>query len=391
MIPARFLHADAARARFGAPVDRLAEALSRTDPLADAVVESFASLPRGTGFRQLEALLTRGADAAPEAAEPLHALIADAERTPVWVDPARIERGAHFFMGSGLLGGIVLGTESLVLGYASPGGNKPLVWTGALEERAGRRVGETARFVQAVSRPGGLVRSGAGFAIAVKVRVMHAEVRRLIRASGGFRVEEWGEPINQHDMAATILLFSVAVLDGLTKLGLAIAPEDAEDFVHLWAYVAHLMGVEAALIPHSAAEGRRMGEMIAATQGPPDDDSRALTRAFLEAGLRAARNDAERRLAERRLWIGQLACRALLGDELADALAIPRRSLGAALPALRLVIGASQRTLRALPRSTRLEAYKSELGERYWHHAVRIALRGEDVSFHPPDRVRGAR
>jgi hypothetical protein len=391
MIPARFLHGDAARARFGAPVDRLAEALTRCDPLADAAVEAFASMPRGLGFRQLDALLREGSRAVPEAGEPLHALVADAERTPVWVDAARIERGARFFMRSGLLGGIVLGAESLVLGYASPGGNKPLVWTGALEERAARRVGETARFVEAVARPGGLVRSGAGFAISVKVRVMHAEVRRLIRASGRFRVEEWGEPINQHDMSATILLFSVAVLDGLGKLGLSIAQNDADDFVHLWAYVAHLMGVEPALIPHSAAEGRHMAEMIAATQGPPDDDSRALTRAYLEAGLRAARNDAEKRLAGRRMLIGQLACRALLGDSLADALAIPRRSLGAAIPALRFAIGASQRALQTLPRSERLDAYATELGEKYWHQAVTLALGGEDASFRPPERLREAR
>ena len=243
MIPTRFLHGDAARARFGPPVDRLAEALTRSDPLADAVVASFARAPRGEGFRQLDLALARGLAGVSGADESLRALLADAERTPVWVDPARLERGARFFLRSGLFGGIVLGAESLVLGYASPGGNKPLVWTGALEERAARRVGETARFVEAVTQPGQLARSGAGFAITLKVRVMHAEVRRLIHASDRFDVAAWGEPINQHDMAATILLFSVAVLDGLEKLGLRVSREDADDFVHLWAYIAHLMEI----------------------------------------------------------------------------------------------------------------------------------------------------
>ena len=61
--------------------------------------------------------------------------------------------------------GLTLAT-SLVLGYASPGGNKPLAFSGQLEKRAPQRLLETSRFVEATCLPGGLARFAPGFAIA---------------------------------------------------------------------------------------------------------------------------------------------------------------------------------------------------------------------------------
>ena len=63
------------------------------------------------------------------------------------------------------------------------------------------------------------------------------------------------------------LLFSVAVLDGFDKLGYHIPLAQKEDLVHLWRYVAHVIGVEQELIPGSYAEARRLAQMIFATQG----------------------------------------------------------------------------------------------------------------------------
>ncbi len=359
----------------------MGERLFHVDPLGDAAASALAALPKGQGFRMLDTALSKGISAVDAAPDALTALIADTERRPFWVDLRRVERGGAVFLRAGILGGIVLGVESLILGYASPGGNKPLVFTGALEERAARRVGETARFVEAVSRPGGMARFGDGFAISVKVRVMHAEVRRLIGASKGWRRELWGEPINQHDMAATIILFSAVVVDGLRKLGHALSSEETEELMHLWSYVAHLMGVEHDLIPRSFDDASRTARMIEATQGPPDDDSRALTKAFIESGLRSARTEAERAAARRRIHVAHGVCHALLGDQLADQLAIPRGSLRYALPVLRAFVKTSGLALQRLP----LDGYRQRLGERYWRSAIHLALRGKPAEFRPPE------
>lgn len=237
MIPTRYTNLHEARARFGDRVDRLAPFLLRTDPLADDAVEAMSTLGPGAGFALLERILARGISDVPEAPAALRAFFAEGARVPAWVDWATVDRGGDVLLRAGILGGLVLGAMSLPLGYASPGGNKPLVFSGRLTEQAPRRLGETSRFVQAVSQPGGMRPGGDGLKITLKVRIMHAHVRRMLLRSGRWDTATWGAPINQHDMAATTLLFSLVVLEGLRRFGFALEPEEAERYMHLWRYV----------------------------------------------------------------------------------------------------------------------------------------------------------
>ncbi|WP_437686133.1 oxygenase MpaB family protein [Sorangium sp. So ce176] len=380
-IPARFQDTAEARRRFGDQLDRLAPFLHRVDPVADAVVDAFASMPSGQGFRLLEAALARGIDAVPDAPAELRALFAAVDHVPLWVDWEAVNRGGTAFLRTGILGGILLAMQALILGYASPGGNKPLVFSGRLREQAPRRLGETSRFVHAVSLADGMRRSGEGFAITVKVRVMHAQVRRLIRASGRWKTELWGEPINQHDMVATALLFSVAVLDGFDKLGYHIPPAQKEDLVHLWRYVAHVIGVEPELIPGSYAEARRLAEMIFATQGAPDNDSRLLVSALLSHGIGSGWTESQRRRAEQLVSIFCSVSRSVLGEDLADQLGVPRQSSLLTVPLLRAIAAASSRA-HALPS---LQHFALDLGDRYWQRSVAVALGGRPADFAPPE------
>jgi hypothetical protein len=384
MIPSRFTDLDAARARFGDRVDRLAPYLLVLDPPADAAAEALASLPPGRGFALLSEALERGIGAVPDAPEALRALFAEVERVPPWVDWSAIDRGGELLLRAGVIGGMVLGARSIVLGYASPGGNKPLVFSGRLKEQASRRLNETSRFVQAVCRPGGMRRSGDGFKITVKVRIMHAEVRRMIRRSGRWDDARWGAPINQHDMSATTLLFSIVVLDGLRLFGLDVTPDEADAYMHLWRWVGRVMGCDPELTPASELEARRLGELIAATQGPPDDDSRALTHALLHAGYQVAKTPK----ALRRAWIerglGQGLVRALLGDAMADSLGVPVTPWRHTLSVLHGVNLAAEQVRQRVPAAHRAAV---DAGNRYWDRVVEIGLAGATAEFRAPDRL----
>src|SRR5690606_36167406 len=151
---------------------------------------------------------------------PLARLVAGCRDVPSWVDWEQIDRAGTVFFRAGVLGGIALGMRSLVYGYASPVGNKPLAFTGALEQKAQRRLAETSRFVAAVCEKGGLAPGRPGFSYSIHVRLMHAQVRKMALADERWDRERWGLPINQHDTLATVLLFSVVFLDGLERLGL---------------------------------------------------------------------------------------------------------------------------------------------------------------------------
>lgn len=379
----RVHNADALRARYGSAVDHLASYLTPCDPLADALVAAMTDDTRGEVRRSFERALAHGLDHTPDASQEVRALMTQVEHVPPWVDPRRLNQGGRIFLRADFLSGLVLGAKSLVYGYCAPAGNKPLVFSGQLTHKAVRRLNETSRFVQAVVTPGGMDRFGDGFAITVRVRVMHAKVRALLRRSERWRADLWAEPINQHDMVATILLFSSVLLRGLRRLGFQPSIGEAEDYMHLWRYVGHLIGVAPELLPTTEAEARWLQDLILEMQGPPDEDSRALTRALLEAPLRAARTPRERRLAELRVNFSSGLCRAMLGDELADALELRDNRWRHVIDVINALVSRGERLGSWMPA---LQKHAIRRGERHWAHVITLAG-GKDARFDPPERL----
>lgn len=382
--PSRYLHLDQARARYGARVDRLGSFLLVGDPLADAAVLALAAHPKDVRQAMVDTALDSGIDAVPEAPDALRALFAQLDRVPFWVDPARLDRGGAAFLRAGLLGGMVLGAYSLVAGYCSPGGNKPLAFSGRLSQDAPRRLAETGRFVQAVSSPGGMRRYGDGFKAMVKVRLVHATVRQMLARSPRWNAAAWGVPINQYDMSGTTLLFSYIVLDGLDKMGFQMTADERADFMHLWRYGGYLIGVDDELRCTTEAEGKALWELLSTTQAPPDDDSRALAHALLDSGVAAARSPEERVRAERARVVGYALSRHLLGEEYADWLGYPKTPWR---HAVRLFRSMNERAGDALARTTGLPFARVDRGARYWKFVVDTGLRGVPATFEMPGAV----
>ncbi|MBL8324687.1 MAG: DUF2236 domain-containing protein [Rubrivivax sp.] len=293
--------------------------LDAADPAADAVAATFAKLPAGRGRQMLDLALAQGIGAVNDAPAQLVEFFAQLESVPPWADRNLIDRGGTLFLRSGLVGIAALNLACLPMMYRSPAGNKPLVFTGQLLRRAPRRLAETARFMLETSRPGGLHRGAEGFHMTVRVRLMHAQVRRLLRQSGRWN-PAWGEPVNQLYMAGTSITLSVVFLRSLRQLGMLVSRSDAQALLALWRYSSHLMGVMPELQVSTEAEGWRIIEFMAEFEGAPDDDSRSLMNAVMTApyvpGL------------ERYTWRVPMAydlSRALVGEALADALGYPPR------------------------------------------------------------------
>jgi hypothetical protein len=381
--PSRYTNLAEARRRFGARVDRLGPWLDRVDPLADDVVADLERLG-GRGWRMLERALSHGISAVDGPPESFRALFAELDDVPAWVDDATLDRGGALLMRAGVLGGITLGAKSLVHGYASPGGNKPLVFSGRLVDHAARRLNETSRFVQAVCRPGGMRRFGDGFAITVKVRLMHAQVRRMVLRSGRWDATQWGAPVNQHDMAGTTLLFSLSVLEGLRTFGLKISRDESESYMQLWRYVGRVIGVHPDVQPTCELDAMQLAELVACTMGEPDDDSRALVRALFEHPREVARTDTQKALAEKQVAFGYGVCRGLVGDELADKLGVPKTPWRVAVPMIRKLIATAE-TVRV--RSSWADRTAFTSGMRYWDKVVEIGLAGATAEFKLPERL----
>jgi hypothetical protein len=382
VLPARYCKLTEARARFGDRVDRLGGFFDRVDPLADEVVAAIEGTPGGWAL--FDQCMKRGVERVTGVPDAFRAFFAHVERVPMWVDWETVDRGGEVLLRAGPLGGIVLALKSLVQGYASPAGNKPLVFSGRLQEQAVRRLNETSRFVQATITPGSMRPRGEGWRITLKVRLIHAQVRRMILRSGRWDAAAWGAPINQHDSAGTALLFSVIVLDGLRQLGMRIPWREAEGYVHLWRWSGWLMGVEPELLPATEAEGLRLGQLIAATLGEPDEDSRKLTAALLHSPLQTARTRGEIANAKRVIRFSEAMCRHLMGEEVADKLAVPRTSWRYMVPFARRLVSSVELVRETVPFADVPAVWA---GRRYWDRVVELGLAGAMAEFPLPQAL----
>ena len=387
-LPERVHNLAEARQRYGDRADRLVAWLTTCDPLADRLTEALMATPGGRGLFE-RALMNPTRPPGPDAPEPLRDFFAEVTRVPTWVDWGRVERGGRALHRAGFFGGITLGVKSLVYGYCAPAGNKPLVLSGQLARQTPRRLNETSRFVQAVTAPGGLRIGQDGFAIALRVRMIHARIRHLIRQSGRWRPERWGAPINQHDMLATNLLFSSVLLAGLRQLGFQLDRDEAEDYMHLWRVVGWLIGVHPELLPATEAEALDYEQLIFITQGLPDQDSRDLVDALLKAPLHNIPPDAtsaERARIQGHVRFAQGLCRVMIGAELADALQIPSTPWEHAVVPVRAVVRGLEGLRRAVPGATE---WAVEKGLAYWEHIIELGSEGRPALFEPPERLWG--
>ena len=206
-------------------------------------------------------------------------------RSPAWVDWQRLERGAQACALSGQTGMRVLRDFGLMAGYQASGINQTLVKTGALERGATRRVAETTKWWMDCTTVGGLKPSSEGFKTTLKVRLIHAIIRQRLLKQADWNTAQWGVPINQLDMQATYLAFSVSFLLGQKIMGTLISRQESEDVMHLWRYIGWLMGVDESLLCTTEQQGRIALYQNVISQATADDSTRQLGRALMDEPL----------------------------------------------------------------------------------------------------------
>ncbi len=259
------------------------------DPPADQVLAALVAEGGVAAANAAMGRFSRGDVSLEEGAPPvLTAFISAQGVLPAWADAGKIRRAQLLFTSQGPDFGLVLMAESLPSLYAGGyGGSQTLFSTGQLTKHFRRRASQTLRFILDIMEPGKLEPGGKGIASILKVRLMHAAIRHYIRQSGIWtgKTEAWGEPINQVELAGTLLSFSSVALEGLRKLGLEIPSEDQECYLHAWRVIATVLGIREELLPADMAEARALWRRIEETQFTESAEGRELARdhlAFLE-------------------------------------------------------------------------------------------------------------
>ncbi len=206
----------------------------------------------------------------------------DTDDLPQWANRLRIEAAEQLFWRFGPKLVLILHCYSLPFCYLGANGAQVLNLTDRLETNPTRRILETAQLLVDVMTPGGLISGqGRGRRTVQKVRLMHAAVRLLAKTSPSWNMA-WGLPINQEDLAGTLMSFSWVGLDGLRKLGVDLEEEERESYLHLWNVVGHLLGVRRELLPRNEARAQALTHAIARHQFGPSEAGRLLTQALVK-------------------------------------------------------------------------------------------------------------
>nr|WP_294859221.1 oxygenase MpaB family protein [uncultured Fluviicola sp.] len=253
--------------------------LFETDQLADQVIRE---VYQKHGFKQADQWINQLLDGEKIANVPdsLNQLVAEITTKPTWLNEGLLEQGSMLCRRSGSLGLMVLRNYCLMGGYESSAINKPLVFTGALKKGAAKRLTETTEFWVRIIGENAITNPQIGLKECLKIRLMHAYARVSILDEGKWREADWGSPLNQWDMLATNLGFSIIFLDGLRKLGMKPTEQEIQGLFHFWKYVGSLLGTPATYFPETESEAIRAIYAWTITQAPADDDTISLALAL---------------------------------------------------------------------------------------------------------------
>lgn len=349
------------------------------DPIADAVVADLFASGQVTAVNQLMRTLIDNDDV-PAAALPgsVRDYLQQTAILPSWTDAQRIRRGEQVFWQYGSVIVTCLFCYGLPACYAARKGVQVLALTARLHSNTTRRIIETAQMMVDVMRPGGLARGGKGIRTVQKVRLMHAAVRHLIGKHDSWN-PAWGAPINQEDLAGTLMAFSWIVVDGLRKLGYSLSDQDAEDFLYAWRVVGSLMGIRDEMLPADIRSAAALMQAIAARQYAACPEGQELTRdlmKMLQYHLPGNIFDP----------VPAALTRYLLGDAASDLLAIERHTLLSALALPMRLIGL--KTDAALDRSPALRQLSTIFSRKLIESIVLVGRGGTRVSFDLPNDLR---
>jgi hypothetical protein len=298
------------------------------DPGADEVVARYFDQSEKHPRDLMRGLVHHETLPAEQRSPAVDAYCRDEPAWPDWADPEQIRRSQEFFVEWGLLIGMLHYCASLPSAYAVARGVKVLHLTARLATDTGRRIHETGQMIIDAMGPGGLTPGGAGYTDIRRVRLMHAAVRHLIlhdpavaktcdpATAGPSWCGDWGVPINQEDMLATLLTFTQVIVDGLQKAGVRVTDADAASYFHAWSVAAHLLGVRPDLLPITPASAPQLWSMIRGRQFGPCPEGVEMTAAL----VRLVQSSLPRWLH----GLPEAQIRYFVGDDVADLLALGR-------------------------------------------------------------------
>ena len=292
------------------------------DPVADALMEDLSTIGQRETGRLIQAAMNQDDSGLRDAPQSLLDFFESCNTVPDWIDFDAFIPGIRMFHRNSrlVLGAMVGGT--LVEGF-STNISKSFFITGRLRDQGVRRLRQNNRHMVEIFLPGGLEREGDGWKLSVRIRLIHAIVRRLLNGSDDWDHEAWGTPISSAHVGYAITAFSARLLKHLKSLGAEFNDNERASFMQVWRYSGHLMGIPESILYEDEAQALRIFEVGGICEPPIDFESISLAHSLIQsAPLIAGISDpvGRRKLAN---YVFRVS-RALIEPPLANRLRYPR-------------------------------------------------------------------
>ena len=191
-----------------------------------------------------------------------------------------------------------------------------------------------------------------GWKTALHVRILHAKVRQALLQEqvNSWNTKELGVPINQEDLAATLLAFSTNAMWGCEMiLGKPLPKDERDAYLAFWRYIGWLLGIPTngddqgcvnrpldpcgpgwiSSKPDPTLHSHAIFESLIDHLMDPNEASIEICHHLLKIGRndeqrREGRNDATSNQGKNNwYYFRALQCRRFIGPDLADALELP--------------------------------------------------------------------
>ena len=319
------------------------------DPEADDVIDALASFDQREAHRFIQAGMEQESKALADAPLALREFFERIETPPPWFDPDSVHAGCRAFHEYSDL--FIPAFFVVTLQNAATLISKAFYTTGRVKTTHGlRRIRQNTRHFIEIMLPGALEPHGEGWKLSVRIRLVHAQVRRFIRVSGNWDEAEFGVPLSAAHLALSSANFSATMLWQAERLGARPGAESRASFMQIWRYASWLIGSpEPLLFEGDESRTAELHRIATACEPPPGDESAVIANALVNAVPQVAGvvDPVEQR--KMALHVFRVS-RALLGNEVADRLRFPRQRTAGLLAWLRWKRGIRGVAHRLAPR-----------------------------------------
>ncbi len=298
------------------------------DPDADALINAISDIDHEQQGEFIRVGMDQDEEKLRDAPQGVREFFEKIGTPPAWFDPQSVYPGCSGFHAYSDLFLTAFVTDIIIRGFTTLI-SQSFFMTGRLTDWGVRRLRQNIRHLLEIMLPGGLERHGEGWKLSVRLRLVHAQIRRHLLASEDWDYEAHGLPISAAHVALASCNFSGMMLDSAARIGARLNDEERDSFMQIWRYTAYLMGVPDVLLFRNETEAKEIFRVGYICEPSPGLEAIAMANSVIASaplviGIddRSERDDLSN--------YGYRLSRSLLGDELADQLMFPEsRTAGA--------------------------------------------------------------